>query len=68
MAVRYSTTFEREGLMKKSEVARLERFVDFLYEQFNGELTGPYVDWALAMTDFRAFAAGYIAEFKKREE
>ena len=54
--------------MKKSEVARLERFVDFLYEQFNGELTGPYVDWALAKTDFRAFAAGYIAEFKKREE
>ena len=53
--------------MKKSEVQLIERFVDFLYEKFNGELTGPYVDWALAKTDFKTFAAGYLAEFIKKE-
>lgn len=54
--------------MNRAEKAAIQKFIDFLYGKFNGELTGPYVDWALAKTDFKTFAAGYLAEFMKEEE
>lgn len=54
--------------MKESEINAIQRFIDYLYDNFNGELTGPHTDWMLAKTDFKKFAAGYLAEFIRQED